>query len=50
MSKIKIKQNIFNGLNYNESIDLYFEKKGQYLENRKNTIDGIMKKKNYKKF
>jgi hypothetical protein len=43
MSKIKIKQNIFNGLNYNESIDLYFEKKGQYLENRKNTIDGIMK-------
>ena len=45
MSKIKIKQNIFNNLNYNESIDLYFEKKGQYLENKKNAIDKIMKQK-----
>lgn len=45
MSKIKIKQNIFNGLNYNESVELYFEKKGQYLENKTNAIDNIMKQK-----
>jgi len=30
MSKIKIKQNAFDGLNYNESVNLYFEKKGEY--------------------
>lgn len=30
MSKIKIKQNAFDGLNYNESVNLYFKKKQEY--------------------
>ncbi len=45
MSKIKIKQNAFDGLNYNESVNLYFEKKGEYEIQKENKMKELLPQK-----
>ena len=45
MSKIKIKQNAFEGLDYNESVNFYFEKKKEYNEQKELKMKNLLSEK-----
>ena len=45
MSNIKIKQNAFEGLDYNESVNFYFEKKKEYNEQKEIKIKNLLAEK-----